>query len=214
MKDDRNAGLFWGSEGQLSSLSCFVLLFAVTSRMAHTILISIVIFLIFPITSVVLKSSTILIPPRHDFFIRIIVVSALTAIASRLFSIPWPLTVRDCAFYLGAIPLCYVSGSYKLRFESTSTLSTLVLSAKDALVFSTLAFAFALVREPFGYGALSVPGPDGVVEFFGLNAVSNLGARFASAGAGAFILIGYIVALYRKIRFRLYGKPLCGDNEQ
>jgi len=214
MKDDKDTGLFWGSEGQLSSLSCFVLLFAVTSRMAHTILISSVIFLVFPITSAILKSSAILIPQRHDFFIRMVIVSALTAIASRLFSIPWPIPVRDCAFYLGAIPLCYVSGSYKLRFESKSTLAALVSSAKDALVFSVLAFALVLVREPFGYGALSVPGPEGAIEFFGLSAVSSFGARFVSAGAGAFILIGYIVALYRKIRFRLYGKPLCGDNER
>jgi hypothetical protein len=47
-----------------------------------------------------------------------------------------------------------------------------------------------------------------------LHADSNFGSRFASAGAGAFILIGYSVALFRKIRFRLYGKPLCGDNGQ
>ena len=214
MKNDKNTGLFWGSEGQLSSLTFFVLLFSVTSRMAHTILISIVIFLVFPITSSILKSSTFLIPRHHDFFIRVVVVSAFTAIASRLFSIIWPIPVRDCAFYLGAIPLCYISGAYNLRFESKSTLSAFVLSIKDALVFSILAFALALVREPFGYGALSVPGPEGVVEFFGLNEVSDFGARFASAGAGAFILIGYIVALYRKIRFRLYGKPLCGDNER
>ena len=213
MKDDKNAGLFWGSDGHLSNLSCFVLLFAATSRMAHAILISIVIFLVFPITSSVLKSSSILIPKRHEFFIRVIVVSAFTVMSSRLFSILWPIAVRDCALCLGAIPFCYMSGSYNLRYESKSPLATLMLSVKDALIFSALAFSLALVREPFGYGALSVPGPEGVIEFFGLNAVSNFGARFASAGAGAFILIGYLVALYRKIRFRLYGKPLCGENE-
>jgi len=213
MKIDKNAGFFWGSDGHLSSLSNFVLLFAVTSRMAHAILISLVVFLVFTITSLVMKASAILVPRRHDFFIRVLIVSAFTAVASRLFSIFWPITVRDCAFYLGAIPLCYLSGSFNLRCESKSPLAALILSIKDTLVFSALAFALALVREPFGYGAISVPGPEGVIEFFGLNAVTNVGARFASAGAGAFILIGYLVALYRKIRFRLYGKPLCGENE-
>jgi hypothetical protein len=86
--------------------------------------------------------------------------------------------------------------------------------AYEASILLGLALILAIVREPFGYGTLSLPAAEGISVLFTHEKAAAYSLRTVSATAGGFLLIGCFLALYRKIRFRLLGDPSCGENDR
>jgi hypothetical protein len=76
----------------------------------------------------------------------------------------------------------------------------------EALVLGALLVALALIREPWGLGSLSIPGGTfGIIELFNYNTGGIVPLRIISGSTGAFLLLGYGVALFRFYRTRIAG---------
>ena len=60
---------------------------------------------------------------------------------------------------------------------------------------------FAIIREPFGYSSLSLPGgSQGMVFLFYGDSQSVLPVRLITSSSGALMLMGYLMGLYRHFK--------------
>jgi len=70
----------------------------------------------------------------------------------------------------------------------------------EALVISFIILLFSLVREPFGYGALSLPAKEGIIEILTSDIASDIAVKSIASSGGGLILLGFIVGFYRIIK--------------
>jgi Na+-translocating ferredoxin:NAD+ oxidoreductase RnfE subunit len=124
----------------------------------------------------------------------------LSALAAGLFMILlWvfdPVLALESAFFIFLVPVIGTASEVYGRAGGYDILEALSQSLTDALVLGVLLLALALVREPLGYGSLSLPGL-GLVRFFREEPL-----RIFQAASGALILLGYGTAIYRYFRNR------------
>jgi hypothetical protein len=93
--------------------------------------------------------------------------------------------------------LCTGSGLFE-RINSLEIDRAVSRAVGEAAVLGLLIIAFSLIREPLGYFSLSLPGGvQGIVKIFSLDGETLLPVRIIAGSAGALLLLGYGVGLYR-----------------
>jgi hypothetical protein len=122
-----------------------------------------------------------------------------------------PLLAMGTSFLILLIPPCCIGSGILSRFDSLNPAEALVHTLLEALTLGGLIVALALIREPLGFAALSLPGRgEGIVEVFYAEGEGFFPVRILSASAGALLLLGYGVALFRHIGIkyvRFQGSP-------
>lgn len=204
---------FWAQRGPLQSLSCAVLFIAASDRLSHALIVSLSVFLVYSLSPLFSGLGEQSVPGRVRIFIRVITVSAVGAVVARIAVLFWPVAANSLTLYLGAVPVCLLASGLLDSAEARSPLRSAAEGAQDALVVALLTVSLALIREPLGYGVLSLPARDGYLLLFRNDRLQAAAAHAASATAGALILLAYVLALYRCVRFRLYGIPVNGEGE-
>jgi hypothetical protein len=115
-----------------------------------------------------------------------------------------PLLAMECTFFIILSPVACIGSEIIDRVEALELEEALSRALLEALVLGGLGFAIALIREPLGFGSLSVPGgPWGFVELFSHDQDAFIPLRVISSSAGAFFLLGYGLALFRYYKNRL-----------
>jgi hypothetical protein len=114
-----------------------------------------------------------------------------------------PLLALGSAFIILLCPV-YCMGSEIFAHLASETLErALVKTLIDAAILGFLIIAFALIREPLGFMSLSLPvgeGP-GMAELFkDDDGTSLFPIRILASAGGAFLLLGYGVALFHHLR--------------
>lgn len=212
MKDTAGIPPFWMNSGPLPSLSCAVLLIAASNRLSYALIAGSALVFVYTAVSAILKLAERAIPPTYAILIRVVTASAAASVFAAIAGALWPLAVRDLAFYIGAVPLCLLSSGLLDRAARLTPLRTVRASAEESIGIACMLVALALVREPFGFGALSLPAKDGLKLYFSSEKAVEVSLRSLSAVAGGFILLGYFLALFRRIKSRLYGSPSCSED--
>jgi hypothetical protein len=123
-----------------------------------------------------------------------------------------PILAMENFFIISLVPLmCAGSGIFE-RIDSMNLQEALLRSLGEALVLGGLIITFSLIREPLAYLSLSLPGGSlGIVKLFSAGTKNFLPIRFVTASAGALLLLGYGIGIYRYFRGQ-YGPP--GDREE
>jgi hypothetical protein len=71
----------------------------------------------------------------------------------------------------------------------------------EAMSTGILIAALALIREPLGFGSLSLPGGSGgIVRFFVSGESAYFPIRIFASSAGALILLGYGITFFNRLR--------------
>jgi hypothetical protein len=112
-----------------------------------------------------------------------------------------PILAMENFFILSLVPLmCAGSGIFE-RIDSLNLKDALFRSGGEALVLGGLVIAFSLIREPLAYLTLSLPGgPLGIVKLFSAGGENFLPIRLIASSAGALLILGYGVGVYRYFR--------------
>lgn len=213
MSERIDASPLWSPSGPLQSLSCAVLFIAASDRLSHALIVSLSAILAYSLSPLLSGLGERSVPARARTFVRVVTVSAVGAIVARLATLAWPVTAVSLSLYLGAVPVCILASRILTGGENRSPLRSAAEAAQEALVLAVLTVALALVREPLGYGVLSLPSHDGYFLIFRSERLQSVAARAVSATAGAIILLSYVLALHRSVRFRLFGIPVNGEGE-
>jgi hypothetical protein len=109
-----------------------------------------------------------------------------------------PFLAEELSLLIALVPvLCYSSGICR-RCEADALDDALYTAIYETLILGVFIIAFSLVREPLGYGSLSVPGTDyAIYELFNIDTIYPLPIQVVSSAAGALLLLGYAFIVFR-----------------
>jgi hypothetical protein len=114
-----------------------------------------------------------------------------------------PLLALECTLFVILTPVSFIGSEIIDRVESLEPENALARVLLEALTLGVLILAVALIREPLGFGSLSIPGGTfGIIELFNYDTGRIIPLRIISSSAGAFLLLGYGIALFRFYRKR------------
>lgn len=213
MKTPTEIPFMWSKSSPLASLSGLVLLIGATSRLSYALAVSASVLFVYAFAPLLVRLLSPLIPTAHRSWIRVVTVSTVAAIFCRFAGIAWPVLIHELSPYLGMVALSLLSSELMDRTEDENAVRTLQIAVSEAFMLCALALSLSVVREAFGFGTLSVPSAEGISILFSQEQASALALRSVSAASGGFIILAYVIAAYRKARFRRFGAPLCGEDE-
>jgi hypothetical protein len=109
-----------------------------------------------------------------------------------------PLLAMETLFITLFVPIFVYSENILEKHSSVSPFLTAKNCFFESLYFSVSIMVIALVREPLGYAALSLPGGSGgIIELFNKDGRFPFAVEIVSLSAGAFLLVGFILVLFR-----------------
>jgi hypothetical protein len=136
-----------------------------------------------------------------------LIVVFLSALFSSLYllvlTLTSPFLAIETALIIALAPVSCISSEVVDRVKGLAPDEGVLRVVFEALTLGGLILALALIREPLGYGSLSLPGGlRGIIELFSGSGELFSPVRIISGSAGALLLLGYGIALFRRFRSR------------
>jgi hypothetical protein len=196
---------FWGPRGPLFSLSNGALLVLSSSRLAFALITSLALIFIYVLSAVVSLNAKKIIPSKSRGLVVLFIAGFFSGVFVLVLALMSPLLVFELNVILLLVPLSFIAVSENKNFDAMEPEDGLYEAILEALLLGGCIMGFALIREPFSYGALSLPGTQGIIEWVFADRKNPYFSQLISTIAGGFILLGYAVALCRKIRKETFG---------
>ena len=109
-----------------------------------------------------------------------------------------PILAFKMFFIICLVPVFSLNSKLFEKFEAMSLHSKLFASFSEAALLGALIIIFSLIREPFGYLSLSLPGGAlGLIPLFSSDSESFFNVQLIASSSGALLLTGYFLGLYR-----------------
>jgi len=208
MNDRLHADPLWGKYSPLTALTGVALIILGSSRFSFAVTVLGSLMWVYGLTIVTLKVLENLLPRIGRNGIAILLSSLYSYGYYYLFSLFSPIMALEVAFPLALVPITFIARGLYRQMDNLSLSQALGTSLYEALILGLLLMALALFREPFGFGVLTIPSPQGTFEFFGSDLASHFSIRLIVSTAGGLLILGYLVALFRVLR-NFYGKYLA-----
>jgi hypothetical protein len=196
----------------LSAMSAAALLIAASTRIAYAIVVFGALLWVFFICSVIFyfadgalpkKKSTGVLPGARTI-IEIMMSGFWGSVYYLILYLLNPFLAMENILWIMLTPVFYCA--YKAGCESkyitsdansTKKENSVKNMIKQAVCLGILIFIIALIREPLGFGSLSIPGGNGgIIELFSIQNIS-IPIQIISCSAGAFFLSAYILIVLR-----------------
>ncbi|MDR1429848.1 MAG: hypothetical protein LBI85_06115 [Spirochaetaceae bacterium] len=197
---------FWGPQGPLVSLASGALIILSSSRLAFALIAALALIFIYVMSAVVSLWAKKIIPRAGRYLVLIFIASFFSGAFMLILSLASPLLVLELNIIILLVPVSFISTSVSKNFDTLEPDDGLYEAILEALILGGLIMGFALIREPLSYGALSIPGSQGIIEWAFADRENPYFSHLISTSAGGCILLGYAVALFRKIRNETIGK--------
>jgi subtilisin family serine protease len=195
--------LFWGTQAPLAVLTGGGLLLMASSRLAFALVVCGALVWVYGLST---GCAHFLKPwfPRRGKYITLIFLSAFSgSLYLLLLFLVNPMLAMGTAFLILLAPPCCIGSGVVFRFDSAEPAEALFRAFWEALALGGLILALALIREPLGFAALSLPGGvRGIVEIFNAEGEGFFPVRIISASSGGLLLLGYAAALFYRQRSR------------
>jgi hypothetical protein len=192
---------FWGRYAPLTTLTGAALLILASSRTAYALLV--LGALLWHHTLLILTLNvTKPIFPRKGGSIVVFVLSGVLNSSYLLFLFLLnPLLALEIYFYCLLVPVHAYASHLASRLENMEIEDALFKAVSEAMSIGILIVAFALIREPLGFGSLSLPGGSGgIVRLFASRKSIYFPIQIFTSSAGALILLGYGVTLFNRLK--------------
>ncbi|MDR0624127.1 MAG: hypothetical protein LBG10_06825 [Treponema sp.] len=201
MNSPYQSHLFWGPFSPLVSLTGGGLLIMASGRLAYAIVAAGALIWTCGFSALIAFPCRRLFPKRGKNPV-LVFLSAFTGSIYVLFlCLVSPILGMETFFFVSLTPLlCIGSGLFE-RINSLELGEAVFRALGEAAVLGGLIIAFSLIREPLGYLSLSLPGGVyGIVKIFSSGEKTFLPVHIAAGSAGALLLLGYGMGLYRYFR--------------
>jgi hypothetical protein len=198
---------FWGFRSPLATLCGGSLLVLASVRLSFALVCGLALLWVYVLTGLALRIP--LFPAGKRGAIGPFLASFIGGLYILLLLFVSPVLAMDTLFFLILCPLCCISSGVLDRLENTDAAETVQRTGTEGLVLSALILGLSLIREPLGYGCLTLPGiRQGLISFIKFPQDSRLPVRIIAAAPGALFLLGYGLALFR--RFGGYSREQNG----
>jgi hypothetical protein len=188
---------FWGFRSPLATLCGGSLLVLASVRLSFALVCSFALLWVYILTGLVMRIP--FLPAGKKGGIGPFLASFIGGIYILLLFFISPILVMDTLFFLILCPLCCISSGVLDQPEKTDDSEAVLQAGAEGLALSALILGLSLIREPLGYGCLSLPGiRQGLVNFIEFPRDNRLPVRIIAAAPGALFLLGYGIALFRR----------------
>jgi hypothetical protein len=172
-----------------------------SARLAYALLAAGALLWVYGFSVLAACPGALIFPKRGRNLILVFLSSFIGGIYLLLLWFISPLMGMEVFFFVSLTPLfCIGSGLFD-RIQSMDLGDSVSRALSEAAVLGILVIFLSLVREPFGFFSLSLPGgAQGIVLLFSFQGGSLLPVRVISSSAGALLLLGYGTGLYRRLR--------------
>jgi hypothetical protein len=196
--------LFWGKRSPLTTLTGVGILIIASGRTAYALVTLGALVWVYTLTALIFCFTKPFFPVKGKDFVVISLASVLAGIYLLFISLLSPLLALETSLYIILTPMYCFSMKLFPRLEHHKTEDVVVIALLESLIFGIFLLALSLIREPLGYGSLSLPGggSEGIIEFFTIEDDAVFPVRIFTGSAGALILLGYGVAFFNYIRDR------------
>jgi hypothetical protein len=192
---------FWGTHAPLSTLISAGLILMASSRTAFALVILGALVWVYGLTVLICSFGKPIFPKKGKRFIWVVLSSFLGSIYLLLFYFISPSLAMETGFLIILVPLSCIGSKICERTQSLDPEEAIIRAILEALVLGALIIAMALIREPWGFGTLSVPGgPQGIMELFNYGNSQFFPVQIISGSAGGLFILGYGLTLFRRFR--------------
>ncbi|MDR1247766.1 MAG: hypothetical protein LBK63_00540 [Treponema sp.] len=200
------AGLFKRVNAPLSVLTGAGLMIIATSRLAFALSAAGALVWVYTLTALILTVAKPILPKRGLPVLQLFLISFLGSMYMLIFHCLNPYLGMETAFlFLLCLLSCAGSGICR-RIEGLALRKTILKAFWEALVLGGLLIALSLIREPLGFGSLTLPGgPQGLVALFALGSPEGalyFPVRIVAGASGGLLLLGYVLILFRRFKSR------------
>jgi Na+-translocating ferredoxin:NAD+ oxidoreductase RnfE subunit len=207
--------LFWGSRSPLSTLIGLGLIIMASSRTAFALVTLAALVWVYALTALVFRLASQVLPKKGKDLTIITVSAFFGGVYYIIFCLISPFLAAETSLFIILTPVCCIAAGVLPRIETMSPKDALIQAAFEALSLGLLILAFALVREPLGFGSLSLPGGlRGTVEIFDNGKDTLFPIQIISSSAGALLLFGYGLAMYRREKKRQFRKEPAEETQE
>ena len=189
---------FWSKASPSTCLCGGGLIIMASDRLAHAMTAAGALIWVYFFSVLAVHAGSRIFPRWGRSALLVFLTTFITSIFVFLLWIISPLCVLEMFFAISLVPIiCMASGIFD-RFKTQSLSDKLLNSFSEAVLLGLLMVILALIREPFGYLSLSLPGgAQGIVLLFSFEEESFLPIRVVASSCGALLLSGYFLGLYR-----------------
>ncbi|GHV87653.1 hypothetical protein AGMMS50267_00130 [Spirochaetia bacterium] len=197
----RDNHLFWGSASPLSTLTGAGLLILASSRTAFALVTAGALLWTYALTVMAARLTGPVLPQKGKDMIIICLSSVLGSFYLLFLFLTNPFLALEMSLIVSLVPVCCFAANLVKRAADLEPEDALWRALAEALVFGGLIFAVSLIREPLGFGSLSLPGGNrGIIELFRAGNGVLFPVRIFGSSAGALLLLGYGAALFHHYR--------------
>jgi hypothetical protein len=201
MKEPYQNHLFWGFHAPLASLTNTVFLIIASGRTANALIALGSLLWVYGMTVIGIRLGKPIFPQKGQNILYVILSALFGSFYLMILNFLNPLLALECTFFIVLAPVSCIGSGIINRMEAMEPEDALSRALLEALVLGALILALALIREPLGFGSLSIPGGTfGIIELFNYDTGGSLALRIISSSTGAFLLLGYGVAFFRFYR--------------
>jgi hypothetical protein len=197
--------LFWGSRSPLSTLIGIGLIIMASSRTAFALVTLGALVWVYALTALISRLAAPVLPQKGRSLTMVCLSAFLGGLYHLIFCLISPFLAAETSLFIILTPVCCIAVGMLSRVETLPLEDVLMVAISEALTLGLLILAFALVREPLGFGSLSLPGGlRGTIEIFGTGESSLFPIQIIGGSAGALLLFGYGLAMYRREKKRQF----------
>ncbi|AEF84509.1 putative membrane protein [Treponema primitia ZAS-2] len=201
MSAKRESHPFWGSNAPLSTLASAALMIIASARLAFAITAAGALIWVYGIAALVAAFAKPILPLKGRDIVWVFLSSFLSSIYLMLFYFISPYLAMETLFIIILVPLSFIGSGVCRRIADIEPEEAITKSLIEALVLGGLFIAMALIREPLGFGSLSLPGgSQGIVELFRLGDDLYFPISIIVGSSGGLLLLGYGLALFRRFK--------------
>jgi hypothetical protein len=200
------ARLFWGPYAPFSTLASAGLMIAATSRLAFALGAAGALVWVYILTTLTLGFAKPILPKRGLPVLQLFLAGFWGSLYILIFQCVNPYLGMETTFVLLLCPLSCIASGVCRRIRGLSLRDSVLKVFLEALVLGGVLVALSLIREPLGFGSLTLPGgPQGLTALFVLesqDSAAYLPVRIIAGASGGLLLLGYVLALFRRFKRR------------
>jgi Na+-transporting NADH:ubiquinone oxidoreductase subunit NqrD len=201
----QNSHPFWGNNAPLSTLFNAALMIIATARLSFAITAAGALIWVYGIGALVAGFAKPILPEKGRDIVWVFLSSFLGSLYLLLFYFISPYLAMETLFIVTLVPLSFIGSGVCGRIASLEPEEALSKSLAEALVLGGILIALSLIREPWGFGSLSLPGgKEGIVELFRLGDDLFFPISIFASSSGGLLILGYGLTLFRRFK-KQYG---------
>jgi Na+-transporting NADH:ubiquinone oxidoreductase subunit NqrD len=206
MKIDTQSHVFWGTNAPLSTLVSAGLIIMATSRLAFAITLTGALMWVYGLTALILGFAKPILPKNRREILRIFLSGFLGSLYLLLLYLGSPFLAMETTFLILLAPLSCIGSGICRRVEALEPEEAFTKALLEALVLGGILIALALIREPLGFGSLSLPGGvQGIVILASSGSTLYFPVQIIASASGGLLILGYGLSLFRHFKARHSG---------